>query len=135
MVAFTFANHVKWNNHNFSKNSFAVFNFLHKFLEINGNIFFHVINLNEIGVSCYCEEAAYSYCCSKIETADEIRTCVNRNFQNEYLQRFLSNLLFIFKIRMPNFERNYGNMYRKYHNMVPFLFVSHDSIMHWPHIN
>ena len=46
---------------------FAVFNFLHKFLEINGNIFFHVINLNEIGVSCYCEEAAYSYCCLKID--------------------------------------------------------------------
>ena len=83
-------------------------------------------------MSFYFEEAAYSYCCSKIETADEIRTCVNRNFQNEYLQRFYN---FIFEIKMPNFERNYGNMYRKYHNTVPFLFVSHDSIMHWPCIN
>ena len=36
---------------------FAVFNFLHKFLEINGNIFFYVINLNKIGVNFYCEEA------------------------------------------------------------------------------
>ena len=46
---------------------------------------YNVINLNEISVCCYFEEAAYSYCCSKIETADEIRTCVNHNFQNEYL--------------------------------------------------
>ena len=39
------------------------------------------------------EEAAYSHRSSKIETADEIRTRANRNFQNEYLERFLSNLL------------------------------------------
>ena len=39
------------------------------------------------------EEAAYSHRCSKIETADEIRARANRNFQNEYLERFLSNLL------------------------------------------
>ena len=53
--------------------------------------------------SFHFEEAAYSHCCSKIETADEIRTCANRNFQNEYLEKFLSNLLFLFKIRVPNF--------------------------------
>ena len=40
--------------------------------------------------SFHFEEAAYSHRCSKIETADEIRTRANRNFQNE---RFLSNLL------------------------------------------
>ena len=44
-------------------------------------------------VSFRFEEAAYSHRCSKIETADKIRTRANRNFQNEYLERFLSNLL------------------------------------------
>ena len=29
------------------------------------------------------EEAAYSHRCSKIETADEIRTRANHNFQNK----------------------------------------------------
>ena len=32
------------------------------------------------------EEAAYSHHCSKIETADEIRTHANHNFQNKYLE-------------------------------------------------
>ena len=38
------------------------------------------------------EGATYLHCCLKIEAADDIRTC-DRNFQNQYLERFLSNLL------------------------------------------
>ena len=43
--------------------------------------------------SFHFEEAAYSHRCLKIETADEIRTRANCNFQNEYLERFPNNLL------------------------------------------
>ena len=39
------------------------------------------------------EGAAYLHHCLKVEAADDIGTCDNRNFQNEYLERFLSNLL------------------------------------------
>ena len=42
--------------------------------------------------SFHFEEAAYSHCCSKIETADEIVTCANHNL------RFLSNLLLFSKL-------------------------------------
>ena len=39
------------------------------------------------------EGAAYLHHCLKVEAADDIGTCDNCNFQNEYLERFLSNLL------------------------------------------
>ena len=44
-------------------------------------------------VSLWFEGATYLHRCLKIEAADDIGTCDNRNFQNEYLERFLSNLL------------------------------------------
>ena len=34
----------------------------------------------------------YLHRCLKIEAADDIGTCDNCNFQNEYLERFMSNL-------------------------------------------
>ena len=45
--------------------------------------------------SFHFEEAAYSHRCSKIETADEIRTRANRNFQKqifrEISEQFITN--------------------------------------------
>ena len=55
------------------------------------------------------EEAAYSHRCSKIETADEIRTRANRNFQNEYLEiseQFITNNYLFSKLEC---QRNYGS--------------------------
>ena len=59
-------------------------------------------------VSFRFEEAAYSHHCSKIETADEIRTCANRNFQNEYLERFLTNNYLFSKLECRIFREITG---------------------------
>ena len=57
-----------------------------------------IINLENNSASrwhlCF-EGAAYLHRCLKIEAADDIRTHDSHNFQNEYLERFLSNLLFL----------------------------------------
>ena len=45
--------------------------------------------------SLWFEGAAYLHRCWKIEAADDIGTHDNCNFQNEYLESFLSNLLWI----------------------------------------
>ena len=58
-------------------------------------------------VNTFLPPLAYSYRCLKIETADEIGTRANHTFQNEYLERFLSNyllqIIIYFEIRVPNF--------------------------------
>ena len=43
--------------------------------------------------SLWFKGAAYLHYCLKIEAADDIGTRDNCNFQNEYLERFLSNLV------------------------------------------
>ena len=71
-------------------------------------------------VSFCFKEAAYSHDCLKVETADKIRTCGNHNFQNKYLERFLSNL-FIYPeflnakwwqhVLLPTLNRSYSKTY------------------------
>ena len=44
-------------------------------------------------VSFHFEEAAYLHHCLKIETADEIRTRANHNFQNKIIFNFVLKIM------------------------------------------
>ena len=58
--------------------------------------------------------------CLKVETADKIRTCGNHNFQNKYLERFLSNLFIYLEflnakwqqhVLLPTLNSSYSKTY------------------------
>ena len=70
---------------------------MYKFLQKTRLIFCLIIQLeSDLQLQDRCfhfEEAAYSHHL-KIEIADEIRTCGNQNFQNEYLDIILITIIY-----------------------------------------